>query len=95
MNKKVTYQGNIYEIEYNRTVEKGINGRVENILIIKAVNTLLLPSPLPTYTWNNDSLSVIHMVHYIINDYIQKTSIPKTHIQEFKEWNGDLDNWDE
>jgi len=96
--KSVKYKDHTYIIEYTYTTRKDLLGEIiEHELILKKVNNKKVSDV--KHTWM-DSVhrrnSVIKETYEFIKKYIEGVTQTKfSYINEFENWDGNLDEWDE
>lgn len=99
MIKTIKYNNSTYEVEYDYSTERSIVGTTNHVIIILKVNNIIESYPY-FYRWstsNNKPESIIIQVYNAINEYLARKPTKKTfsYLDEFENWNGELDNWDE
>jgi len=95
-NKTIRYKDNTYAIRYSYFTEKCINGRTFHTIEIYQVNNKDI-KPFE-YNWETQGKfkSIISQTKEAIKNYLNY--IPRveySYFEEFQNWNGDLDHWDE
>jgi hypothetical protein len=94
--KSINYKGNVFSIDYNYMTEKGINGTTYHTIEIYQMNGENIK--IFRYTWETQGKieSIIARIKIAIESYLDH--LPKkeySYYEEFQNWDGDLDRWDE
>jgi len=95
--KTITYRENTFIVSYNYTMERRMDGKTTHVVNINEVNGKIIdPYNFSWITDNNKPTSIISQVKIGLDKYIE--SLPQTrfsYIDEFQNWDGNLNNWDE
>ena len=95
-NKFVNYKNNTFVIDYNYTTEKGINGKTYHTIEIYQMNNGDI-KPFE-YAWETQGQikSIIDRIKIAIENYLDHLLKKEySYYDEFQNWDGDLDHWDE
>lgn len=96
MTKNVIYKGKSYKVQYNYQQARGINEPRENKLYLlnEQNDKLFCLEWKDTYKQRK---SIIGKVKELIDNYLKEIYIYNDlmYFNEFEQWNGNLDSWDE
>lgn len=94
MVKQVHYKGNTYTIEYDIIKEKGIFGStICNMLLTKVNDDAIRWKQIQIIRRLEIDMDLINITQEYLDEYISINSKPKGKIEEFEEWDGNLDNY--
>ena len=99
MDKTVEYQGVTYYITYSYTQARELTAQREHaILVYKIDHLVLAPTKEYIIRWTDTAghrVTIMSKVLELIRSILKTKERKDTQIDEFENWNGDLDRWDE
>lgn len=94
MLKEVNYMGNKYSIQYDYEIEKRIDGFTHHTLTLVSKNGVGVKYIKESWQDKGDS-SIIERCGKLIKKHIELNKTPFNYNNEFCQWGGNLDAWDE
>jgi hypothetical protein len=97
MNKIIQYKNSTYVVGYNFSTERCINGYTYHTISIFKVNGTDIDTFTNSWkTQGENKQSIIAQIKVAIDKYREQNSKKEfSYLNEFQNWNGNLDGWDE
>lgn len=97
MFKTVTYKGHTYHIGYRSELYRDLSATINHTLFLDKVDNKSITSV--EHKWADtfkNRKSIVGETHKLIKEYINRQDKEEfSYLNEFENWDGDLDSWDE